>query len=182
MGPVPVNQQLLDQARSAGARLDAAERDVLLARAEYHTTVRRLHLAGASLREIAVALSLSHQRVQQIVSGAGGSWWTRVWRTRRTPADAICTWCGRPPSEVAKLIAGPGVFICDACTAAAEETASGAAPVEPFEGVKDKGVSVRCSFCGRNAGRRRRLVTAAAGRVCVDCLRVCREILDGSRP
>src|SRR5512135_3112065 len=101
-----LQQELLEHARTAGAGLEAAERGSLLARAEYHTAVRRLHLAGGSLREIAQALGLSHQRVQQIVSGAGGTWWRRVWRSRRMPPDAACTWCGRPPSEVSKLIAG----------------------------------------------------------------------------
>ena len=48
-----------------------------------------------------------------IVSLAGGTWWRRVWRTRTMPTDAVCTWCGRPPSEVSKLIAGPNVYICD---------------------------------------------------------------------
>src|SRR5688572_18964644 len=107
---------LLEKARAAGNVLEEAERQVLLARAEYHTAIRRLHLAGATLREIAESLSLSHQRVQQIVSSAGGTWWL-VGRARREQADAVCSWCGLPPSEVASLIAGPKVFICDRCVA-----------------------------------------------------------------
>ena len=79
---------LLVRARAEGARLAAAEREALVARADYHAAVRRLHLAGASFREIADALGLSHQRVQQIVSTAGGSWWRRTWRRRGLPADA----------------------------------------------------------------------------------------------
>jgi hypothetical protein len=175
-----VNEDLLEKARGAGARMDAAERDVLLARAEYHSAVRRLHLAGASLREIAQALALSHQRVQQIVSGAGGSWWRRAWRTRNMSADAVCTWCGRPPSEVSKLVAGPHVFICDACTAAAHVTASGARSVAPFDGTRTKGLAARCSFCGKGPARGRPLVTAPQGRICADCLRVSCEILEQS--
>src|SRR3954469_1084569 len=98
---------LLDRAQAAAAVLAESEQQALLSRADYHTAVRRLHLAGGSLREIAQALSLSHQRVQQIVNGAGGSWWRLVWRGRNAARDAVCTWCGRPPAEVAKLIAGP---------------------------------------------------------------------------
>ncbi len=30
-----------------------------------------------------------------------------------------CSFCGRDESQVAKLVAGPKVFICDLCTAAA---------------------------------------------------------------
>ena len=61
---------LLDRARAAATRLSEAERTALLARADYHAAIRRLHLAGASCREIAGVLSLSHQRVQQVIEGA----------------------------------------------------------------------------------------------------------------
>src|SRR5438067_11516290 len=110
-----LDDQMLKIAQREAARFAESEREALLARADYHTAIRRLHLAGGSLREIADALSLSHQRVQQIVEGAGGSWWTRVWRTRNVTADLVCTWCDRPQSEVSKLIAGPNVFICESC-------------------------------------------------------------------
>jgi ClpX C4-type zinc finger protein len=163
---------LLQQARTAGANLAEAERQVLLSRAEYHTAIRRLHLAGGSFREIAEALSLSHQRVQQIVSAAGGSWW-QVWRSRRVKRDAVCTWCERPPSEVAKLIAGPNVFICDACVAVAERQLE-AAPRRPSAGA-----TRRCSFCSRSARQTRSLAYGKSS-ICNECLRVCREILDTS--
>src|SRR6187397_266732 len=99
-GLMTLDPRLLEQARTAGTALVETERTALLARAEYHTAIRRLHLAGAPLREIAEALSLSHQRIQQIVDGSGGSWWRKAWRTRGTTRDAVCTWCSRPPSEV----------------------------------------------------------------------------------
>src|SRR5688572_7500566 len=107
-----LEDDFLQRARATAADLAEAERALLLARAEHHAAVRRLHLAGGSLREIAQALGISHQRVQQIVDGAGGSWWRRVWRTRRPKVDAVCSFCGRPPSEVKKLVAGPEVYIC----------------------------------------------------------------------
>jgi hypothetical protein len=175
-----ISPELLEKARSAGRQLDEAERQALLARAEYHTTVRRLHLAGASLREIAQALSISHQRVQQIVTAAGGTWWRRIWRSRNGPPDAVCTWCGRPPSEVARLIAGPAVFICDTCVEAAERVAAKRRPPggSPFGGLKTRSAAAGCAFCGRRASSERALVTGGAGHVCTDCLRVCREIVD----
>jgi ClpX C4-type zinc finger protein len=160
---------LVDKARAAGTALAEAERQVLVSRGEYHTAIRRLHQAGGSLREIAEALSLSHQRVQQIVSAAGGSWW-QIWRGRRGTRDAICTWCDRPPSEVAKLIAGPKVFICDECIAAAARRLTGAAHHRS---------SRRCGFCSRRANTTRAMVEGATS-ICSDCLRACREILDAS--
>ncbi|MGH9147860.1 MAG: ClpX C4-type zinc finger protein [Vicinamibacterales bacterium] len=169
---------LLQNATTAGARLAEAERQALLCRAEYHTAIRRLHLAGASLREIAQALSLSHQRVQQIVAAAGGSWWRRVWRTRTLTRDAVCTWCDRPPSEVSRLIAGPNVYICDACVRLAEQTLAGRSESpETFKRAR-RGTARLCAFCYKRGTSKRALVRGPAN-VCSDCVRLCREILDG---
>src|SRR5262249_49402233 len=67
---MPLDADLLNQAKTAEARVIDAEQAAEIARAEFHGTVRRLQLAGASLREIAEALGLSHQRVHQIVEAA----------------------------------------------------------------------------------------------------------------
>ena len=66
-----LDKSLLDQAKAAEARVIDADHEAEVARAEFHRAVRRLQLAGASLREIADALGLSHQRVHQIVEFAG---------------------------------------------------------------------------------------------------------------
>jgi hypothetical protein len=178
---VILDEDLLRTAKERGARLAEAERQVDLVRADYHATVRRLHLAGGSLREIAEALSVSHQRVKQIVDAAGGTWWTRVWRTRGAKRDAVCTFCHRSPSEVEKLIAGPDVYICDACVRAAEACARCAdlpdgSPALARAAPKARAV---CSFCGKRPTPDRTLVTGSAANACAPCLALCREILDG---
>jgi hypothetical protein len=172
-----LQEELLQKAQDAAARLAEADRQSQLARADYHTVVRRLHLAGGSLREIAQALSLSHQRVQQIVDDAGGSWWQRVWRTRNAKRDAVCTFCGLPPSEVAKLIAGPNVFICDACVALAERALAGGGRPSGALAAAKPGGRARCSFCGKPRVPDRPVVVGPAN-VCGECLGVCRQILD----
>ena len=172
--------ELLDKARAARGDVDEADRRALLSRAEYHTAIRRLHLAGASVREVAQALSLSHQRVQQIVQGAGGTWWRRVWRTRTVRPDAVCTWCGRPPSEVGRLIAGPSVYICDACIANAERAASGRRANGSFSVMTRPSIRRRCAFCGKTGGKERAMLAAAGGEICAACLQTCRQILDSS--
>jgi hypothetical protein len=170
-----LDDELLRKAKDAGDRMTEAERQSQLARADYHTMIRRLHLAGGSLREIAGALALSHQRVQQIVDSAGGSWWSRVWRTRNPSRDAVCTFCERPPSEVAKLIAGPDVFVCDECVARAQIGIEGRGDAA-FAPAPEK-TRARCSFCGKRPASDRRMAMARAGNVCSECLAVCRQIL-----
>ena len=167
----PSDTRLLDRAKAAGARLADLERDALLARAEYHTAIRRLHLAGTSLREIAQALSLSHQRVQQVVHAAGGSWW-QIWRRRAHTRDTVCSWCDRPPSEVAQLIAGPNVYICNDCVRTIER-----ALTKPSPGDPKPGSGHRCDFC-RHRASSTRVVVPGPPHVCSDCVRVCRDILD----
>jgi hypothetical protein len=170
-------QELLKKARVAGADLAEAERKVLATRGEYHTAIRRLHLAGAPLREIAEALSLSHQRVQQIVNISGGSWWRRAWRTRRSMAGAVCTWCDRPPSEVTKLVAGPNIYICDVCVTAASSVERGTVRRGPLKLAK-AGLLERCTFCRKRPSNTRVVVAGPDAHICSECLRVCREIMD----
>ena len=172
-----LDPQLLQRAHTAAEALSAAERDVDLVRADYHTAVRRLHLAGASLREVAAALGLSHQRVQQMVGGAGGTWWSRAWRSRTRKRDAVCTFCQRSPAEVDKLIAGPNVFICDSCVAQAEKAGGGVRGGGRL--IKSTSAMARCSFCGKRRTPTRPGITGGDASVCAECLQVCRQILDG---
>ena len=64
---MPVDDEILREAKEARDRLIAAQHEVDAARGDYHHAIRRLCAAGGSMREIAEALGLSHQRVHQIV-------------------------------------------------------------------------------------------------------------------
>ena len=137
-----------------------------------------MHLAGAPLREIAEALSLSHQRVQQIVNVSGGSWWRRAWRTRRTTEDAVCTWCDRPPSEVAKARGRTECLHlrCVRDRGGTRRTRDGQEP-GPLKLAKT-GSRERCTFCHKRASDTRAMVTGPAAHICGECLRICREIME----
>ena len=191
-----MDDKLLGEARQAQERLIDAERDAEVARAEFHRAVRRLHLHGASLRDIAATLGLSHQRVHQIAEAAGGS---RRWsRDRGRYLDLTCRFCGKPQPEVRKLIAGPGVYICDVCVELAERVlssgGSATTPLGPMLAVPKQDRQARCSFCGKRRDQVAGLAAMAAENgsdeairprskvsgpvsICRECLSLCDEII-----
>lgn len=46
-------------------------------------------------------------------------------------ADLRCTFCGKAHTEVSKLVAGPGVYICDECVNLCVDVIAQAADAEP---------------------------------------------------
>ena len=62
-----LDEGLLAEAKQIRDRLLEAQHEVERTRTDYHHAIRRLHAAGGSMREIADALRVSHQRVHQIV-------------------------------------------------------------------------------------------------------------------
>ena len=147
-----LDPELVREAERAKEHLAVAQHAAYRAKVDYHQAIRRLHAAGGSLREIAEALRMSHQRVHQIIEEAAEPqrWWRRRRQILHGPPGP-CTFCGRPHEECAQLIAGPGVFICDRCVAQATRL-SASAPVKGWaEG--------RCGWRGRN--RRRGAASAA---------------------
>jgi hypothetical protein len=67
-----LDEKVLAEAREVRQRLVDLESQTAHARVDYHHAIKKLHAAGGSLREIAEALELSHQRVHQIVEGPAG--------------------------------------------------------------------------------------------------------------
>jgi ClpX C4-type zinc finger len=182
-----MDEELLAAARQAQEQLIEADHAAEVAKAEFHRAVRRLHLSGASLRELAAALHLSHQRVHQIVETAGGG---RRWGKRgQLPPDLACSFCGRPQRKTRKLVAGPGIYICERCVETAEavirsgqtaQTALGSLQSVPVTMTQQ-----RCSFCSKRRHQVTGLATSVgnpAGKlasdaaICAECLILCREI------
>jgi hypothetical protein len=67
---VPLDQDLLREAFETRDRVLELQHEAERARLDHHHAVRRLHAAGGSMREIAEALGLSHQRIHQMIEGA----------------------------------------------------------------------------------------------------------------
>ena len=174
-------------ARAAAEAQAAAERAV----ADYHLAIRSLVIQGGALREVAAALGISHQRVHQIVEGthvppavtspaasetakrSGGRASSAGKKAARTPR---CSFCDRGQHELHKLIAGPGVFVCDDCLVEAEaallrEPARNLAWTPPGK--------LKCSFCG--SATKDGLAGNGAARVCGTCVALCRLILTAEK-
>ena len=79
-----------------------------------------------------------------------------------------CSFCGKPQGQVQRLIAGPGVYVCDECVATFSK-----APEEPED---EKGP--RCSFCGKKQGQARDITIGPNGvNICSECVVLCQEII-----
>ena len=91
-----MDEALLAEARQAQERLIDAERDADVFRADFHRAVRRLHLHGASLRELAsgLALELSSGCTRSSSRPAVPCRWLRRDRVRPTRG------CSTAPSAV----------------------------------------------------------------------------------
>jgi ClpX C4-type zinc finger len=192
-----LDQELVREAERAKEQLAVSQHAAYRAKVDYHQTIRRLHAAGGWLREIAEALRMSHQRVHQIIDEAAEPT-RRRWRRepqRLSGPVGPCSFCGRPRDVCAKLIAGPGVFICDRCVVRATRLAAGPAVEGRADGsmrLEAPGSQVRCSFCGKQARKVRHLVASGlsvpAGkvgdlpRICDRCRDLCLEILANTSP
>ena len=131
-----LDETVLRDVEAARTTLEALEDQAYEARAALHQAIRRLHAAGGSMREIATALGMSHQRVHQIIGTDGiveveASAVTEVSSLPVAPAavttaEDACSFCGAPRREVDKLLAGPGpVFVCGGCVQAASDLLEG---------------------------------------------------------
>ena len=78
-----LDEQVLAEAKEVRQHLVDLESQTAHARVDYHHAIKKLHAAGGSLREIAEALELSHQRVHQIVDGPAGPPGPPPWAGRR---------------------------------------------------------------------------------------------------
>jgi hypothetical protein len=150
--------------------------------------VHRLVSEGARPRDVAAALGLSGQELHQIVQQGGGS--DREGRGRSKYPGLACTFCGTSQYEVRKLIAGPGVYICDACVELAEGVLSSGDVTSTRLGqvyaVAGQNGPVRCRFCDKPrdqvagmAAMSAELGDEATGpaSICGECLSLCIEII-----
>lgn len=78
----------------------------------------------------------------------------------------ICSFCGRSQAEVAKLIAGPGCYICNDCVDRARDG------FDPQD---------MCSFCGKQWLVNLPVVGTVDVAICRECLGLCNEIIPSTK-
>jgi hypothetical protein len=186
-----LDESVLRDVEAARCTLEALEDQTYEARAAFHQAIRRLHATGGSMREIATALGMSHQRVHQIIGTDGiveveASAVTEVSSLPVAAAAAVntaedaCSFCGAPRREVDKLLAGPGpVFVCGSCVAAAAAVLAGApgGTLRPVPVDED----ATCSFCGNPSAIGGVMAEGPDGspRICRQCTTTCERLLGG---
>lgn len=195
---MPLDEAVLMDVEAARARLEALEDQTHEARGAFHQAIRRLHATGGSMREIAVALGMSHQRVHQIIGTDGivevepsavtdvsplPAPTTAGVAVAVTAGEDRCSFCGAPRRELDKLLAAPGpVFICSGCVDAAAAVIAGRAsttlraiPVEE---------DATCSFCGNASAVGGVMAESAGGhpRICTRCTDTCVRLVQTKEP
>ena len=183
-----MDQKELAAARQAQERLIDAEQHAEASRADFHRAVHRLVAGGSSPGDIAAALGLTDQQLDEVVRAIGGSGGGD--RGQAPETTLACTFCGRSQREVRKLIAGPGVYICDGCVELAGRVVSSGSAAGTRLGrvhpVLERDGGTRCRFCDK----RRDEVTGMAAMpaesggtsagpaaICAECLSLCNEII-----
>src|SRR5687767_9824772 len=134
--------------------------------------VHELDRLRTELRE-AVAHLAEAGVPDEAIAAATGIHPRKVDRLGRAQALITCGFCGASAEESLKMVAGPGVYICDRCVAAGEVRTP---------------TSEVCSFCGKGAVEVTGVHVAPDGRavICDQCLHLCTEIvkddLGGAQP
>lgn len=148
--------------------LDLAYRE---AKRDRSTHLRSEHLLRGLLREgkgvgaqVLVRLGAGHDEV----------------RRRLGHAALACSFCARTGAEVTRLVAGPGVHICDRCIAEATALLGpdpAAEPVDsPLTVVAPDDRDTACGFCRTTPGPPERLVTGTDTAICGRCLALAMEV------
>lgn len=168
--------ELLHQAAMIRYRLLKSRNDLDRMEVEYQHAIRSLHAAGGSMREIAEALGSSHQRIHQIIDAGGGKGALKERSGVSRQDMLLCSFCGKSQAEVPKLIAGPGVSICDACVKRATSVSWGKRKPDAAFGL-NKNARASCTFCGKRTKQVEGIISGRTTSICTECLTLCREII-----
>ena len=89
-----------------------------------------------------------------------------------------CSFCSKKQAEVVKLIAGPAVFICNDCVDCCSTALTTREPTGNITMILSKAAQAECSFCGQLPTQVHGIVGVPTARICDQCIKICREILE----
>ncbi|HVE91803.1 MAG TPA: ClpX C4-type zinc finger protein [Actinomycetota bacterium] len=96
-----------------------------------------------------------------------------------------CSFCSRHQKDVKKLIAGPGIYICDQCVELTRPVLAGA-PVAVDERTSIASAPVgfvdSCRFCGKRLKQVKAMAVSGESVICNECIDLCGEILAEELP
>jgi len=94
---------------------------------------------------------------------------------RPDESTRYCSFCFKPQDEAFKLIAGTGVFICDACVRICSQIVTD----DSTTGIRGgDDAALQCSFCRKRAREVRTFVRSSADNICNECVELCVEIIE----
>lgn len=88
-----------------------------------------------------------------------------------------CAFCGRGGLDVGKLIAGPGLYVCDRCVGDATALVTGEADQRGTLALVAVDATATCNFCGKAHTEANRVAAGPSAKICRECLELCGEIL-----
>lgn len=143
------DDELLQRAATLKARIDELLPALDELRRDLRSIVGELAEAGVPEDQIAAVTGIHPTKARRFGSAA----------------DLVrCGFCGANRDEVNQMVAGPGVYVCDACIL-------GASLRRP--------TAEMCSFCGKGANEVGGVMVAREGTatLCDSCLALCIEIV-----
>jgi ATP-dependent protease Clp ATPase subunit len=100
--------------------------------------------------------------------------------TRRS-SKVRCSFCNVSQIDTKKLVAGNGVYVCDQCIEVGEDVVRTGNPTKgPRQVVLRNAIAEdhACAFCSKLPAQVIGMVKGGRGRICNECLGLCRSILE----
>jgi len=100
-----------------------------------------------------------------------------------------CSFCDLPKLPGGLLIAGPRIYICDACIATSDTVIATGNPMPTgririplitmatIQPVPKATGDLRCSFCGKYRDTVDGMAAGDESWICTECLKACREVV-----
>ena len=89
-----------------------------------------------------------------------------------------CSFCGKSKDHVQRLIAGPGVYICDECITLCNGILKESGQLHERPMTRES-TTYRCSFCGKSKDHVQHLIAGPGGAyICDECIGLCNRILE----